>query len=52
MDMIDIASIVIIVFSLGVFYWFGRFTYRLIKQHYDIYPLLYGLEEAEKKKKS
>ncbi len=52
MDFIDAASIVIIAFSLGVFYWFGRFTYRLIKQHYDIYPLLYGLEEAEKKKKS
>ena len=52
MDMIDIVSIVIIVFSLGVFYWFGRFTYKLIKQHYDIYPLLYGFEEAEKKKKS
>ena len=49
MDMIDIVSVVIIVFSLGVF---GRFTYRLIKQHYDIYPLLYGLEEAEKKKKN
>jgi len=52
MDIIDIMSIVIIVFSLGVFYWFGRFTYKLIKQHHDIYPLLYGLEEAEKKKKS
>ena len=51
MDMIDMASVVIILFSLGVFYWFGRFTYKLIKQHHDIYPLLYGLEEAEKKKK-
>ena len=52
MEMIDVASIVIIAFSLGVFYWFGRFTYRLIKQHQDIYPLLYGLEEAEREKKS
>lgn len=51
MDIVDIMSVVIIIFSLLVFYWFGRFTIKLIKQHYDIYPLLYELEEAEKEKK-
>lgn len=51
MNMIDIMSIVIIIFSLGVFYWFGRFTQNLIKQHYNINGLLYDLEVADKKKK-
>jgi hypothetical protein len=51
MDIVDIVSLVLILFSLGVFYWFGRFTVRLIRQHYDVYPLLYELEESEKKKK-
>jgi len=51
MDTVDIVSVIIILFSLGVFYWFGRFTLRLIRQHYDIYPLLYEFEEAEKEKK-
>ncbi len=50
MDMVDVLSVVIIVFSLGVFYWFGRFTQKLIKQHYDIYGLLYDVEEKEKKR--
>jgi hypothetical protein len=51
MDMVDVLSFVIILFSLGVFYWFGRFTQKLIKQHYDIYGLLYDMEEIEKEKK-
>ncbi len=51
MNMIDILSVVIIIFSLGVFYWFGRFTQNLIKQHYNINGLLYDMEVAEKKKK-
>jgi hypothetical protein len=51
MNIVDILSLIIILFSLGVFYWFGRFTQSLIKQHYDIYGLLYDVEEIEKKKK-
>jgi hypothetical protein len=31
--------------------WFVNFTLKLIKQHNNVYPLLYDLEEAEKKKK-
>ncbi len=51
MNMIDIISGVIIIFSLGVFYWFGRFTQNLIRQHYNINGLLYDMEVADKKKK-
>ena len=51
MNMIDILSVVIIIFSLGVFYWFGRFTQNLIKQHYNINGLLYEMEETDKKKR-
>ncbi|MBD3171468.1 hypothetical protein GF326_03245 [Candidatus Bathyarchaeota archaeon] len=51
MEMVDVLSFIIILFSLGVFYWFGRFTQKLIKQHYDIYGLLYDMEEIEKNKK-
>jgi len=51
MDMIDVISFIIILFSLGVFYWFGKFTQNLIKQHNDIYGLLYDVEEMEKEKK-
>jgi len=51
MDMVDVLSLVIIMFSLGVFYWFSKFTYNLIKQHYDIYGLLYDVEQIEKKKR-
>ena len=51
MNMIDILSVVIIIFSLGVFYWFGRFTQNLIPQHYNINGLLYEIEEADKKKR-
>ena len=51
MDIVDVLSYIIILFSLGVFYWFGKFTQKLIKQHYDIYGLLYDVEEMEKEKK-
>jgi hypothetical protein len=51
MDFVDWASVGVILFSLGVFWWFGRFTLRLIRQHYDIYPILYEVEEQEKKKR-
>ena len=50
MDMVNVLSVIILLFSLGVFYWFGKFTQNLIKQHNDIYGLLYEMEEMEKKK--
>ena len=36
--------------SMVIFYYFGRFTIKLMKQHQNIYPILYALEEEEKKK--
>ena len=50
MDMVDVLSIIILLFSLGIFYWFGKFTQNLIRQHNDIYGLMYDMEEIEKKK--
>jgi len=49
---INIITIILFAISFVVFYWFYRFTIKLIKQHYNIYPYLYEVEEAEKKKKS
>lgn len=40
----------IFLFSVLLFWWFGRFTLRLIEQHRDIYGLLFEIEEEEKKK--
>jgi hypothetical protein len=51
MDIVFLLSLFFIIISLGIFYWFGKFTIKLIKQHYDVYPLLYELEEKEKTKK-
>jgi hypothetical protein len=41
----------ILLFSLVVFYLFGRFTLKLIRQHKNIYGLLFALDEEEKKKR-
>jgi hypothetical protein len=51
MDIVDIISWSFIAISLGIFYWIGKVTSKLIKQHYNIYPLLYELDEAEKEKR-
>jgi hypothetical protein len=50
MDTLTLMTIGLYVVSGIIFYVAYRFTKNLIKQHNDIYPLLYGLEEAEKKK--
>jgi prolipoprotein diacylglyceryltransferase len=42
----------LLAFSFVIFYIFGRFTLRLMRQHRDIYGLLYAMEEEEKKKGS
>jgi hypothetical protein len=49
MDQVTLLTLGLLAFSLAVFYWFAKFTAKLIRQHYDIYGLLYALEEAEKK---
>ena len=49
-DAITVISLFFIAVSLGIFWYFGRWTIRLIRQHQDILPLLYALEEEEKRK--
>ena len=34
-----------------MFYLFGTFTVKLIRQHQDVYSLMYELEEQEKERK-
>ncbi|MGQ9680554.1 MAG: hypothetical protein ACUVV4_07305 [Candidatus Bathyarchaeia archaeon] len=49
-DNVTFWTVAVLAFSIIVFILFGRFTLKLIKQHYDINMLLYALEEEEKKK--
>ena len=49
-DTITVISLFFIAVSVGIFWYFGRWTVRLIRQHQNIYPLLYALEEEEKKR--
>jgi hypothetical protein len=50
MDKVIIYTWGVFLFSMLLFYWFGRFSLRLIKQHKNFYGLLFELEEEEKKK--
>lgn len=50
MDIVLVYTILIYLAAFAMLAWFARFTLKLIKQHNDIYPLLYDVEEAEKKK--
>jgi membrane protein insertase Oxa1/YidC/SpoIIIJ len=50
LDAVLISTLLLFAVSGVIFYWFFRFTVNLIKQHNNVYPLLYELEEAEKKK--
>ena len=51
MDKITLITWIIFISSLFLFYLIGRFTINLIRQHRDIYGLLFALEEEEKKKR-
>jgi hypothetical protein len=51
-DIVLVYTIIIYVAAIFMISLFGWFTLRLIKQHNDIYPLLYDLEETEKKKRN
>ncbi len=52
LDTILIITVLLYAFAIGIFILFGWFTIKLIKQHYNIYPFLYDLEESEKKKRN
>ena len=51
MDSVMLMTVGLLAFSLIVFYFFARFTAKLIRQHRDISGLLYAFEEQEKKKR-
>jgi len=50
-DKITLITLGIFLVSLVIFAWFGKFTLNLIRQHNNIYSLLFALEEEEKKRK-
>ena len=51
MDIIFVYTLIIYVAAIAMIAVFAKFTLKLLKQHNDIYPLLYDLEEADKKNK-
>jgi hypothetical protein len=51
-DTVLVYTILIYVATIFKISLFGWFTLELIKQHNGIYPLLYYMEEAEKKRHS
>ncbi len=50
MDVVSYWTILIWTGGLACIGVFAYFTLHLLKQHKDVYPLLYALEEAERKK--
>lgn len=50
MDVVTVSTILVYAAAIVLIGIFAMFTRKLIKQHNDIYPFLYDLEEAEKKK--
>jgi len=50
-DSVTVITWALLLFSLIIFYFFGRFTVNLIRQHQDISSLLYEFEEQEKEGK-
>jgi hypothetical protein len=50
LDVVTVSTILVYAAAIVLIGIFAMFTRKLIKQHNDIYPFLYDLEEAEKKK--
>lgn len=52
-DMFDTGTLItigLLTFSAVIFYFIARLTANLIRQHHNIYDLMYLMEEEEKKK--
>jgi sensor domain CHASE-containing protein len=49
-DQITVITWIIFLVSMAMFYLFGKFTVKLIKQHQDVYSLMFDLEEQEKER--
>ena len=43
-DRITVITWVIFLAAMAMFYLFGQFTVKLIRQHQDVYSLMYELE--------
>jgi len=50
-DIVTVITWVLLLFSLTIFYFFDKFTVKLIRQHQDISSLIYELDEQEKEGK-
>ena len=50
-DGVTVITWVLLLISLVIFYFFGKFTVKLIRQHQDISSLIYDFEEEEKEGK-
>ncbi len=50
MDVVAFYTILLWAGGIACIAVFAYFTLHLVKQHEDVYPLLYALEEAERKK--
>lgn len=50
LDKITLITWGVFILSMIMFYWFGKLTINLIRQHQDVYGLLAAIEEEEKKK--
>lgn len=50
MELVFWLTLGLLAFSLAFFYVWGRFTKKLIRQHNNIFELLYAMEKAEEKK--
>ena len=49
-DTVTLVTIGLLSFSALIFYFIARLTANLIRQHYNIYDIMYLMEEEEKKK--
>lgn len=49
LDKIMLLTWGIFILTMIMFYWFGKLTLNLIRQHQDVYGLLAAIEEEEKK---
>jgi sensor domain CHASE-containing protein len=49
-DKVTLITWGIFLLAMAMFWWFGRFTLNLMRQHQNIYQLLFAIEEEEKER--
>jgi hypothetical protein len=51
MDIVLVYTVLIYLAAFAMLGWFAWFTYKLIKQHYNVAPLVYEIDaDAEKQR--